>query len=49
MFPSNFRRNVNRVILLGFIGFLFLVADQGLDHIGRMGIAVDNLRTLSGN
>ena len=49
MFLSNSRRNVNRIIVLAFLGFCILVADQGLEHFTRMGTAVDNLHTLSGN
>lgn len=49
MFLSKTRRIVNRIIFFGFLSFLFLVADQGVEHFSRMGTAVDNIRTMSGN
>lgn len=49
MFLSKTRRIVNRIIFIGFLGFLFLVADQGVEHFSRMGSAMDNIRIMSGN
>lgn len=49
MFISKARRTVNRIIFIAFIAFLFLVADQGVEHFSRMGEAVSHLSSLSGN
>lgn len=49
MFLSKTRRFINFVIFAGFVVFAVSVADQGIEHFGRMSAAVDNLRTLSGN